>query len=90
LPYRIALWASAGLLIGGCWQLDFLVTAPIPMTTATPVLWTLARWTCPVAALGSYFHFGVGLDRVLVANVATYASIGRIVETLRRPLRQAR
>jgi hypothetical protein len=90
LPYRIALWASAGLLVVGCWQLYFLATAPIPMTTATPILWTLARWTCPIVALGSYFHFGVGLDWVLIANVATYACIGLMVETLRRQLRHAR
>ena len=77
-------------MVVSCWQLYFLATAPIPMTTAAPVLWTLARRTCPIAALGSYFHFGVGLDWVLVAKVATYACLGLIVETLRRPLGYAR
>ena len=90
MPYRIALWASAGLLVVGCWQLYFFATFPMPMTTATPILWTLARLTCPIAAIGSYFHFGVGLDWVLFANVATYAFLGLIVETFRRQLHRAR
>jgi hypothetical protein len=94
LSYRIALWAGAGLVVVGCWQLYFLATFPLPMTAATPILWTLARLTCPIAALGAYFHFGVGLDWVLAANAATYALVGLIVETLRgtlrRPLHPAR
>jgi hypothetical protein len=56
----------------------------------TPILWTLARWTCPIAALGSHFHFGVGLYQVLVANAATCAFLGLAVETRRRRFHPAR
>ena len=40
----------------------------------------------PIVLVGSYFHFGVSLYWVLLANAATYASVGWIVEGLRQQL----
>ena len=48
-----------------------------------PIVWTLVRFSCPVVMVGAYLHVGVSLLWVLVANTATYALIGFIVESLR-------
>ncbi len=80
---RIALWMFAGLLVAAGWWLYVVSTAPTPLTME-PVLWTLARYTCPVVLAGVYFHFGVSIYWVLVVNAATYGLLGLIVETLRR------
>jgi hypothetical protein len=47
----------------------------------------LARLTQPVAAVVSYFDLisaGVGVVQATVWNVATYALVGLIVETIRQ------
>jgi len=88
VKYRIAMWASAGLLVVGCWQLYVFATAPIPISVE-PIVWVLARLTCPVLFASFYFHFGVGFYWVLLANAATYALVGLIVETLRQQLNPA-
>jgi hypothetical protein len=85
VKYRIAMWVSAGLLVVACWQLYIFATAPIPISVE-PIVWTLARLTCPVVFASFYFHFGVGFYSVLLANAATYALVGLIVETLRHQL----
>ena len=85
VKYRIAMWASAGLLVAGCWNLYALATFPVPMTSE-PIVWTLVRLTCPIAFASFYFHFPVGIYWVLLANAATYGLAGLIVETLRRYL----
>jgi hypothetical protein len=82
MKYRIALWASAGFLVAGCWALYFARASkdnPIE-----PIVYTLIRLTCPVAIAGSYFP--VSLYWVLVANAATYALVGLMLETLRQRL----
>jgi hypothetical protein len=81
MKYRIARWASVGFLVAGFWALYFFPTAPVQ---AEPIVWTLARLTCPIAFASFYFHFPIGVYWVLVANAATYALVGLIVETLRR------
>jgi hypothetical protein len=43
----------------------------------------IVRLTCPIALLNSY---PLRLSWVLLANAATYALLGLIVETLRRQL----
>ena len=86
MKYRIAMWASAGFLVAGGWAFYFAWANkdnPIP-----PVVSTLSRLTCPVAIAGS--HFQLSLYLVLVANVATYALVGLIVEILRRQLNHSR
>jgi hypothetical protein len=49
-----------------------------------PIVYTLIQLTCPVAIIGS--HYSVSLYSPLVANLATYALFGLVVETLRRQL----
>ncbi len=85
MKYRIVMWASAGFLVAGCWALYFAGTSkdnPIE-----PIVYTLARLTCPVAIAGSYFRISVYW--ALVANALTYAMVGLIVETLRQRLNHA-
>jgi hypothetical protein len=53
-----------------------------------PMVSFLARVTCPIGILGSYF--AIGLYWVLLANLATYALVGLTVETLRRKLNYSR
>lgn len=82
MKYRIAMWATAGFLVAGGWAVYFLVASkerPIE-----PIVSALVRLTCPVAIFGS--HYPVSLYSVLVANVATYALVGLVVETVRRQL----
>jgi hypothetical protein len=52
-----------------------------------PIVSTLIRLTCPIAIVGS--HYPVSLYSTLVANVATYALIGLLVEILRRKLNRS-
>jgi hypothetical protein len=82
MKYRIAMWATAGLLVAGCWGLYFAAASKdVPIT---PIVYVLARLTCPVAIAGS--HFPLSLYLVLIANAATYALVGLIVEMLRHQL----
>lgn len=84
--YRIAMWASAGFLVAACWALFFAWASkdnPIE-----PIVYALARLTCPVAIAGSYFPLSVYW--VLLANAATCALIGLIVETLWQQLSHAK
>ena len=81
MKYRIAMWASAGFLVAGFWALYAYTTAPIPING---IVWTLIRLTCPVVQAGFYFHFGIKLYWVLLANAATYALVGLTVETVLR------
>jgi hypothetical protein len=89
MKFRIALWAGIGLFVVAGWQLYTFATSA-PMGMDTPVAWTLARITCPVVFAGFYFHFGVSLYWVLVANAVTYATVGLMIEVLRRQLHHAR
>jgi hypothetical protein len=86
---RIALWTFAGLLIAVGWWLYVTATAPNPISAA-PLLWNIARLSCPVVLAGFYFHFGVSVYLTFVVNAATYALIGLVVEGLRRQLHRAK
>ena len=83
MKYRIAMWASAGFLVACCWILYAFATAPAPITS---LVWTLASLTCPVVLAS---HFRLHFSWVLLANAATYALVGLIVETLRQKLNPA-
>jgi hypothetical protein len=85
---RISIWASVGFLVACSWALYAFAATPPAMTSADPIL-TLVKFTCPVVAAGFYFHFGVSLYWSLLANAATYALLGLIVETLRRQPKHA-
>jgi hypothetical protein len=79
---RIAIWAATGFLVASGWAAYFFLASkdhPIE-----PIVFTLVRLTCPIAIVGS--HHPVSLSSALAANVATYALIGLVVETLRRQL----
>jgi hypothetical protein len=82
MKYRIAMWASAGLIVAGCWGVYFeRASKDNPIE---PIVNTLVRLTCPVAIAGRYFP--ISLYWSLVANAATFALVGLIVEILRRQL----
>jgi type IV secretory pathway TrbL component len=89
MKYRIGMWASAGLLVAGCWALYAIATTPPAMTSADPIL-TLVEFSCPVVFASLHLHFGVSLYWSLLANAFTYVLIGLIVETMRRRLNQAK
>ena len=82
MKYRIAVWAAAGFLVASGWAVYLLVRSKDHLIE--PIVSTLIRLTCPVAIVGSYYP--VSLYSSLVANVAAYALIGLMVETLRRQL----
>ena len=84
MKYRIAMWASAGFLVAGCWAFYFAMRSkdnPIE-----PMVYTLGFLTQPFVLVSFYFHFPLSVYWVLVANAATYALVGLGVETLRRQL----
>jgi hypothetical protein len=82
MKYRVAMWAAAGFLVASGWAVYFFVAnKDLPIE---PMVSTLVRLTCPIAIVGS--HYPVSLYLALAANVATYAVVGLVVETLRRPL----
>ena len=82
MKYRIAIWAAAGFLIAGGWAVYFfLANKDLPIE---PLVSTLVRLTCPIAIVGA--HYPVSIYSALLANVATYALVGLVVETLRRRL----
>jgi hypothetical protein len=85
---RISIWASVGFLVACSWAVYAFATTPPAMTFGDPLM-TLVELTCPVVLAGVYFHFGISLFWSLLANAATYALVGLIVETLRRQLRHA-
>jgi len=49
--------------------------------TAKPASWTLACLTCPITPA---HHYPLSLYVVLLANAATYALVGALVETIRQ------
>ena len=78
-----------GMLVAGLWNLYALATFPNQITSE-PVVWSLVRLTCPIAFASFHFHFPVSIYSVLLANAATYALVGLIVETLRQQLHHAK
>ena len=80
MKYRIAIWAAAGFLVASGWAVYFLVAnKELPVESMVS---TLVRLTCPIAIVG--WRYPVSVYLALAANVATYALVGLVVETLRR------
>jgi hypothetical protein len=79
---RIGIWAIAGFLVAGFWELYAFATAMTPAGRILP----LVRLTCPITLLSSY---PLSLYFILLANTATYALAGLIVETLRQRVNHA-
>lgn len=82
---RIAIWAAVGALVVALQFLYFftLHTGIRP----SGAIWALIVLTCPVALARQY---SLSIYFVLVANAATYALIGTILETIRQHWKQAR
>ncbi len=77
---RIAIWAALGALVAVAWRIYISATLSNPLGTGG-VGRVLAYLTCPISLGGRHpqgFYF------VLVANAATYALAGVVVETVRR------
>jgi hypothetical protein len=89
MKHRIALWATAGFVVAGCWALYALASTPPVMTSADPIL-ALVEFTCPAVFASLHFHFALGLYWSLLANAATYVLVGLIIEALRQRLNHAR
>jgi len=83
MKYRIAVWSGVGFLVAGLWALYALAATPPALGPGDPLL-PLVRLTCPIAILGS--SHAISLSQVLLANAATYALAGLIVEKLRQRL----
>ena len=82
---RIAIWAATGFLVASGWAVYFLVAnKDLPIG---PMVFALVRLTCPIAIVGS--HYPVSLYSAVAANVATYALVGLVVETLRRQFKHS-
>jgi len=82
MKYRVAMWAAAGFLVASGWAVYFFVAnKDLPIE---PMVSTMVRLTCPIAIVGS--HYPVSLYLAIAANVATYAVVGLVVETLRLKL----
>jgi hypothetical protein len=86
MKYRIVMWAVAGSVVMSFWAVYFLATTRMP-STADPIAWTLARLSCQIMLASFYFHFPVGMLWAFIANAATYALVGLIVETSYKQLR---
>jgi hypothetical protein len=85
MKFRIAMWAVAGF-----WAVYAFAAGLEAMISAQRSIWPLARFGCPIMLAGDRFNFGISLYWVLVANAATYAFIGLIVETMRRTVHQTK
>ena len=80
MKYRIAIWAAAGFLVASGWAVYYLVrNKDLPIE---PLVSALLRLSCPIAIVG--MHHPVSIYSSLAANVATFAVVGLLVETLRR------
>jgi hypothetical protein len=84
---KIAMWAGAGFFVAGCWAVYALASTPPVLSSGDPLL-PLVRLTCPIAILGRFY--AISLARVLLANAATYAIVGLLIEALRLRLQPAK
>jgi hypothetical protein len=84
IGFRIIMWAGAGFLISAGWGFYFAsANKAIPIG---PIVYALTRPTLPAVALVEYLdpNYPLGLRAAVIANAATYALVGLIVETFRR------
>jgi len=76
MKLRIAAWASVGALVVVLWTL-FISAVP---ATPNGIERVLLYLTCPVSLLGGH---PISFYLVLLANAATYALVGIVVEIMR-------
>lgn len=83
---RMTGWASAGFLVSIGWGWYFATANKgLPIE---PIAYSFARLTQPSAVVAFYLNPAspLGLTWVTIANAATYALIGLMVESVRRRL----
>jgi hypothetical protein len=83
MKLRIALWSGVGALVVVLWSIYISATLSNPLGSGG-IGRALVYLTCPIA-VGS--RHPQGFYFVLLANAATYALAGVIVETTRRYLK---
>jgi hypothetical protein len=83
MKYRIAEWAGAGFLVVCCWALFVLATFPHTNEWMRNMRGLLAV-SCPVTLI--HGRLPNNLYFMIVANAATYALFGLIVEALRKTI----
>ncbi len=86
MKFRIAIWATAGFLVAVGWAVYAFASTPPALTFNDPIM-TLVRISCPIALISS---FPIRMEWTFLANAATYAFVGLIVENLRQRLMHAR
>ncbi|MGC1649983.1 MAG: hypothetical protein WA741_29515 [Candidatus Sulfotelmatobacter sp.] len=86
MKYRIAMWATAGFLVAVGWAVYAFASTPPALTFNDPIM-MLVRITCPIALISS---FPIRMEWTFLANAATYAFVGLIVENLRQRLAHAK
>jgi hypothetical protein len=85
---RIVLWGLVGFIVASCWV---ILSLAIPIS-GEPILWGIARLTCPIVPVSMALNFGVKWYWVILTNIPAYALIGLVVEALmqlRNPLQGA-
>jgi hypothetical protein len=87
MKYRIGMWASAGFLVAAGWAIYAFTSTPPALTFNDPLM-ALVQITCPIARLGR--SYPIRLEWVLLANTATYALVGLLVDSLRPRLAHAK
>ncbi len=80
---KMAVWGLLGVAVAGLWV---VISLAIPLWQA-PTISALARFSCPMVAVGSVFHFGVKWYWVAASNFGIYALVGLIVENTCRSFR---
>jgi low temperature requirement protein LtrA len=86
LTVRIAVWAIAGFLVTISWGIYFATSnKDVPVE---PMVYMIARLSQPgVGAVTLlYPHVFLGLSLNLIANAATYALVGLVLEVTRKRL----
>jgi len=78
------MWSGAGFLASVCWGFYFATAdKDIPIG---PIVYALTVLTQPVVPVVLHFepHYPLGVRAVVIANAATYALVGLIVEVIGR------
>jgi len=78
---RIAIWAVAGVLIVGLWSIYFSSVHVQPRG----FLAVLLDLTCPIAIARQH---PMSIYIALFANALTYALVGFLMESIRRPVKR--
>ena len=79
---RIAIWAFVGGFVVGLWSM-YLSTTHVQPRGFLAVLLDL---TCPIA-MGRQHPLSIYV--AILANALTYALVGLLIESMRRPMRRA-